>query len=516
MPIGSINTYATTDKSPNYLGQAISELGDISFRDRQEKKQDEEKKQRKIQDESNGYGSPEFKAIATNNSSINDLTSKQAVLARQKFLEFKQKTLYEDDPVKKSEYIQGMQRVKNSFDYSSQFPIMLNKIRADIVEGKEKGVYDEMSANENLNSADQLNKGQANLRYDDSGNIRFDVYDKDGKILNENQTFESYISSLNPLKKSTYNDDVLKFASKYKIDETTTKDMSGREIIDQRVDRSEGSKDYDNALEYAQGILSRENERKIIAREHNIDVNDDKKLEEFVVNDLLNGLQSKYSDKQDTDLIQRKAEFKYKKAKDTRDEAKENPEFGKISVSVSKNAQILGDVKAPVGTKKISYSGLINGDPKKAYQQMTDIAVVKTKKGFVVTGKVKSFGGENVSTKETKYKQSYYDKLNWLKNHPNASDTEKEKNTPDETDILSETTTQKQIPSRYIRFGKNATEVAEFLKGKNMTVDELQRQAIIDAGYNPDEKFNKKEIEKEKTAEELKKQASDLIAKYKR
>jgi hypothetical protein len=327
MPIGTINKYATLDKNQDYIGDSLAYNRDSKNRfneqDRAKKEQFETNKHK----ESNDYGNPDFKAVATNNSSINDLTSKQAVLAQQKFLEFKQKALNEYDPVKKAEYIQGMQRIKNSFEYSSQFPTMLNKIRADIVEGKEKGVYDEMSANENLNSADQLNKGQANLRYDEAGNIRFDVYDKYGKVINENQTFESYASSLNPLKKSTYNDDVLKFASKYKIDETTTKDMNGRETIDQRVNRTVGSKDYNNAMEYAQGILSRENEKKIISREHNIDINDDKKLQEFVVNDLLNGLQSKYSDKQDPNLTLDRAKEARRIREKANDDSKDEQSF---------------------------------------------------------------------------------------------------------------------------------------------------------------------------------------------
>ena len=303
MAIGKAGgSYATTDKTENYIGDAIQYGQEVSFRNRQFKQEQADKAKAEKDAEYKSYGSPEFKAIATNNTSLNDLTSKQALLAQQKYLEFKDIAINTNDREKKAQAIQGMQKVKNSFDYSSQFPTMLNNIRAEIVKGRDNGSLDEMSSNEMLQSADQLNKGQANLRYDEGGNIKFDIYNKEGKITNENQTYESYLSSINALRKSTYNEDLLKYQQKYKVDEITTKDANGREVVDQRVNRTVGSKDYNNALEYAQSILSKENERKIIAREHNIDPNDAQKLQEFVTNDILNSLQSKYSNKQDPNL----------------------------------------------------------------------------------------------------------------------------------------------------------------------------------------------------------------------
>lgn len=295
-------SYATVNRSANYLGGAMQNAQDNAFRFRQERKQIKDDAKAEKEAEAKSYGSPEFKAIATNNSSLNDLTSKQAIESQQSYLKFKDKALNAKTPNEKAEAIQGMQKVKNSFDYTQQFPTILNARRAEILKGKSEGLYDEASANEMLNSADQMNKGQANLRYDEAGNIRFDVYDKDGKIINENQTIESYLSSLNPLKKSTYNDDLLKYQSKYKVDETTTRDKNGLEITDQRVDRTVGSKDYNNAREYAQGIISKQNEREILAREHNIDPNDTEALIDFVTNDALNSLQSKYSKKEDPNL----------------------------------------------------------------------------------------------------------------------------------------------------------------------------------------------------------------------
>jgi len=93
-----------------------------------------------------------------------------------------------------------------------------------------------------------------------------------------------------PTLKSTYKEDLQKYAKDYEVSKTTTQDYSGREIIDQRVNRNPGSRDYNNAMEYAKVIISKPNERKIIARENKIDQNDEEALLKFITNDILNAI----------------------------------------------------------------------------------------------------------------------------------------------------------------------------------------------------------------------------------
>jgi len=81
--------YATTDKSPNYLGEVAFNLGQISFRDRLQKKQEEEQKLQKEQAEKDSYGNPAFKFDITANRTINDVGVNHAIEAKQNFLKYK-------------------------------------------------------------------------------------------------------------------------------------------------------------------------------------------------------------------------------------------------------------------------------------------------------------------------------------------------------------------------------------------------------------------------------------------
>lgn len=495
--------YARLDKTENYVGQALTNLGNVAFRDRQVKQQRADKIKEEKDAEYKSYGSPEFKAIATNNTSLNDLTSKQALLAQQKYLEFKDVAINTDDREKKAQAIQGMQKIKNSFDYSAQFPTMLNNIRAEIVKGRDNGSLDETSANEMLQSADQLNKGQANLRYDAGGNIKFDVYDKEGKITNENQTYESYLSSINALRKSTYNDDLLKYQQKYKVDEITTKDANGREVVDQRVNRTVGSKDYNNALEYAQSILSKENERKIIAREHNIDPNDAQKLQEFVTNDVLNSIQSKYSNKQDPNLaLEREKEARRIREK-ANDDAKnelnrtlENPsEFKQDTYLIVDGVK----TKMPTGTKNIAVKDYVSGDPKKDHKRINTFHVKKGSDGKVqIFGEVETIRTVNSTEKQTTLSDKGLKerKANKAK-FPKATDEELNAMI-DPLDVIDVTTSQKENPKTVINFGRNQAELAKYLP-KGVDANKEIRTILKRAGINPDtaSKGNKT-IEKEK------------------
>ncbi len=512
--------YAKLERTPNYVGEALTNLGNVAFRDRQFKQEQADKvqaqkaaqaksdldtRQKEIDDLDKL--NKEHPLIKTGQEKIDNPNLRSAFEFKKVYADARANYLKTGNPDDVAKY----QNALSSLDGLSKLPEMYNTFSADLIKGSAEGLYNTNSAEKKAKILDLFQKGNYTYSPDKNGNALISVYDTDenGKVSNivANQlSGEQLLQQMKPIQSFNYNGESGQKGSQsfienfkqslgteqevYKNGKITKEYPNGQALAEKATEDllKNDSQVYQMAI--LSGIEPRDKVSEYKPKELQL-------IKQKVEKDLIDRLPKSERPDYEAQRIALEKEKEARRIKEkANDDAKENPKFGLISVSASKNPQVLGDVKAPVGTKKISYSGLINGDPKKSYQQMTDIAVVKTKKGFVVTGKVKSFGGESVSTKETKYKQSYYDKVKWLNTHPKATDAQKENYQPDETDILSETTTQKQVPAKYLRFGTNAPEVAEFLKGANMTVTELQRQAIIDAGYNPDEKFNSDKTEK--------------------
>ncbi len=321
MAIGhSGGAYGTTERSPNYLGQAINNVEDNAFRYRAEKRLNEEKVKAEKEAEKEKVKMPDLKNVATLNGNLEKTKAKYAIDTQNAFIEAQKIVETSKDPIEKANAVAKIQNLKNNYDMLNSYGTQLNDRTKYIAENKGTK-YDEQSAEQVLYSAIMAGKGYSDIRIEPDGQIKFDVLDENGKIIEANQTFASHLAKMNEvLPKSTYNEDLLKYQSKYKVDKTTTGDATGRVITDQRVDRKEGSKDYNNALEYAQAILSKDNERKIIARSHNIDPNDTKALEKFVTNDLLNSLPSEYSNVADSDLQFQKTKEATRKAEKKKQE----------------------------------------------------------------------------------------------------------------------------------------------------------------------------------------------------
>lgn len=491
--------YARLDKTENYVGQALTNLGNVAFRDRQVKQQraDKIKEEKDKQDQSFatdlGKISSDTTKFSNQNEFIIDAMHKLRDGVANKANELKL------GKITKLDYDKYNSNAQSQIGLIDQSAKRINLQSADYSKQLSEGKIHPAFAQNAMNFGGAYDNVRIKSNVNNNGVIDLDLYDDKGSIIEKGDLSKIGQNAFAPIPNYDIDKDLQEFYKTYPpvLNEKITGNQKiGIKGISPEIKLAIDAKV--NALIKDKNTLAVSNY--VRSGKANPNVSDEKDIEE-TKKYLTSKYTSLYSNQKSVDeayggasnaLANKK--FNYEVSQD----AKEIPEFGLSSVAVSKNPQTLGDVKAPPGTPKISYNGLIKGDPKKAYEQMTDVAVVKTKKGFVVTGKVKSFGGENVSTKETKYKQSYYDKVKWLNTHPKATDAQKENYQPDETDVLSETTTQKQVPARYLRFGKNAPEVAEFLKGTNMTVAELQRQAIIDAGYNPDEKFDSNEIVKDK------------------
>jgi len=336
--------YATTDKSPNYLGEVAFNLGQISFRDRLQKKQEEEQKLQKEQAEKDSYGNPAFKFDITANRTINDVGVNHAIEAKQNFLKYKNLAMNEKDPYMKGKYIQAMENIKQSFGVASQIPEMINKRRADILKGLEMNKYDDQSAREALKKIDALGSGQAKLRFDEGGLLKMQLFDKDAPLSQE-QDYTEFLNSIIPTDKSDFQAMLTKAVSEVGTDEIT----NNRGIYTYSTTAANKDKKEARYNVFEKEVLENDSNRQNFARLNGIDPNDETALKSKVKEFYESGFDTKSTQGVNTGLLN----YNLSKKKYD-DDVKDKKEKFNI---VKKDTAVLGDDFIP--DNNISRDGLL-------------------------------------------------------------------------------------------------------------------------------------------------------------
>ena len=328
MAIGKVGSFATdTPLQRNYVGEALSEVEDNSFRYRAEKRLEDEKKKAdedaKLRELSEWNKS--VKADLTGYGSV-DLPIKEYLMRiKQEGGDLTQKMMNPSLPFNERVKIMGERdAMVSGIDYLKQIPTLLNSTLSEIHEGVKSGKYDADSEDQALKTIKAISQGDFKID-PSSGNPVVTVWERDEKgnpikIIADKQNFGDFMKeNLTPNLKSNYRDVVAKFGEKYTPDKTVTKDSNGREILDQRVNMTKGSKDYINAQENAKALLMQEHERDAVAKISGLKKDDYEGLLDYATNDMLRGVPSVYEDKKDPNL----ALARQKEAREARE--KEEP-----------------------------------------------------------------------------------------------------------------------------------------------------------------------------------------------
>jgi len=350
--VGRIGSFATTEAPKDPLLDTLQNIEQVGFQKRAEKRltDDIKAKERKAQIDEDVAWDGKFDPTIVGNSKIDDPMLNMSFKAKNRVGQIRQELRSKALPYEKEVALRSeMNKIAQSFDVANQTPKIIMERAKEIAKNIDKYDQQEVSVIESI--AKQLETGKYEVNYDDQGVGRVKIFktDESGKpigILKET-TLADLANEFQPTLKSTYKEDLQKYAKDYEVSKTTTQDYSGREIIDQRVDRRPGSRDYNNAMEYAKVIISKPNERKIIARNNNLDPNDEQGMLKFITTDILNAIPDEYSNKADARLA-------FDRAKEAK---KEKEDIATIEVVETPPVYAEKGVKPKKGYKTVSVMG---------------------------------------------------------------------------------------------------------------------------------------------------------------
>jgi len=497
---GSYGTISPIQGDP--LGNALQDVEQNAFKYRAEKRLEDEAKAKKEKEALEDYAEwdGKFDPTIVGNSKIDDPMLSMAMKARDRadkiWRELKNPGLSFEQ---KTKLMSERNKLVQSFDVANQTPkMMLEKIKQI---AKDYDKYDQQDLNLLENITRQLETGKYEVNYDDTGTARVKIYqtDESGKpvgVLKET-TLADMANEFQPTLKSTYKEDLQKYAKDYEVSKTVTGDYSGRVIEDQRVNRKPGSRDYNNAMEYAKVIISKPNERKIIARNNNLDPNDEQGLLKFITNDILNAIPDNYSNKPDADLAFRRSQAKKEEAP--------APRFTDLTVEDKEIVRTIGgkEIRVPRGTKNVVVEGYIDGDIKKGvYDRINRFQTIKGSDGRIrVLAEIESVGKNAGTETTTEFTESGKKQIkDYLAKNPTKTYQEATyyvSNT-DPSSVLKVSEREKQNPKRFINIGANQALLSKFIPSEQ-TPDEVIREVIRQSGYNPDEASKPKEKPKAKS-----------------
>lgn len=239
MAIGKIGTYATTDKTANYVGDALSNLGNVAFRDRQFKQEQADKVQaqktaqaKALQDEANAVKIPDLKTVTSLNSNLERLKAKTAIEIQDKVLAIKNKIANTQDRSELGDLQGKLSQATLAFDTLNDFSTKVNDNIKYLVDNKDK--IDPDSYDEQMAKYTMASKGYGQIRLDDNMHPVFDSTDENGNILKEEGSTNKSLSDFfvnnaqNLMLKSTFNDDVDKVIDK--IGKVESKNENGQTI----------------------------------------------------------------------------------------------------------------------------------------------------------------------------------------------------------------------------------------------------------------------------------------------
>lgn len=323
MAIGQRNSYGTDAPiSPNYLGDALAQVDNMEFRNRQEKLAKDKAKKDEEEAKLKEYALYDSK-LKSDYTNVNNIDSKiNDYLYSQKEQSAQANKILSNPNSTREQKIQAMSLkngILNNIDQLDQAVKFFNTNNKNLEEGVRAGKYDQ-------SSLDNMQKvlgaiGQGDVRFGNkNGVLTVSAYERsaDGtptKVIADSEPLGEFVRNhLTPDLKSNLEEQIAKYHTEYPASSTKTTDANGTTIFHKGIDPTKGSKDWNNATEKAVGILSNEPELKRASKKYNLPITDVEGIASKLRDDLLNGVPTQDENIKDASLI-------WQKNKDAKDRA---------------------------------------------------------------------------------------------------------------------------------------------------------------------------------------------------
>jgi len=272
-------SFATTDKSPNYMSGALSANADLKYKydvlnqDKADKENQAKVAEAKIKaDALKENKMPDFKTVTSLNSNIEKAKYKITNDAVQNYLALDKEISSSNDPSKISELKAKQSQLKANFDVYNDFSVKVNDSIKYLTEHQED--YDPDSYQEQMSKLLMAGKGYTDITLDKNNNPIFSLTDPDGNVIKgeENKTLASFMLdiSTNSMKKSTFDEDINDTIAKLGV--KTQEDDKGILTTVKIAPTPESIKTAKET--FFNDFLNDRSSRYRLAKDNNIDIND--------------------------------------------------------------------------------------------------------------------------------------------------------------------------------------------------------------------------------------------------
>ncbi len=263
-------SYATINRSNNYLGGAMQNVQDNAFRFRQERKLKEDEIKAEKQAELEKVKLPDLKNIATLNSNLEKSKAKVALDMREAFLEAQNAVANSKTLEEKQLALAKANNLKNNFELLNSFSTQVNDKTKYLTDNFDK--LDEQSSSQAMQKLLMAGKGYGDIEVQEDGQLMFAVNDENGNPLTEKKTLAGFLGSIEDevLKKSTFEDELVKSVNS--VGTLTKVDDLGNQTIENIGVTPENKEVSKNA--FIKSLLGDDSNRRIYARNNNIKQDD--------------------------------------------------------------------------------------------------------------------------------------------------------------------------------------------------------------------------------------------------
>lgn len=271
MAIGhSKGAYGTINRSPNYMGEALSQNADLKYRYDVLNEGRAVKKEKAKQDELDKVAIPDLKNIATLNSNLEKAKAKAALETRQSFLDAQNAINNAKTTEEKQLAYAKANNAKNTFDNLNSFSTQILDKTKYLTDNFDK--LDELSSSKAMQKLLMAGKGYGDIEQQEDGQVMFTPLDEKGNPLGDKQTLAGFLASIEDevLKKSTFSEELVKSVNS--VGKLTKVDDLGNQTIEDIGVTPENKEVSKNA--FIKSFLGDDSNRRIYARDNNIKEND--------------------------------------------------------------------------------------------------------------------------------------------------------------------------------------------------------------------------------------------------
>lgn len=491
MAIGKVGSYGTdAPLQNNYIGEALTQVDQMAFRNRQEKRLEEDKKkiQKEKDDAENAVvlgklTNPTTTRFATQNALAIDASTKLANGVGEKARQYKA------GKISKLDLDIYRSNAMAQIDLMNQANKRINEQGAEYAKQLADGKINPLFANDALEFGKAYDKNNLHSELNPDGTLTMYAYDdtdkNNPKIISKGDLSTFGQNSFTPIANYDIDKDISEFKKTYPpvltetLGATTKTGIKGispeiENAIDLKVNSLVADK---NSLAVANA--QRPNGSVI----HNVtDPNDIDETKKFLKERYLNA----YSPEKTVDEALGRANLDLSRRKEAREAKKDKTTEIMVGTPtvINKAGEIISDVNVSKNTKSFPLGNVIIDSGQGKKQKATNIYVSPTGKMYMKVEETGFEGGgesKKVLTKEGEIKQREFEK--WLEVNPEASGSDINARKPNSEDYVTVSETAKKPKVLMLDFGKDANEIGRYaLRMGYKGAKELQDDFITRSG----------------------------------